>query len=130
MSHAALRRLLHIVLLLTLAPGAALAQSAAGLWRTEPGDTGAYLDVRIGPCGDKLCGVITEAHGAKRTDLVGKPIIRDMAAKGPGRWSGGSVWAPDDDKTYRSNMRLVGDGLEVEGCVLVVCRGQTWTRLE
>ncbi|MEM9794644.1 MAG: DUF2147 domain-containing protein, partial [Pseudomonadota bacterium] len=43
--------------------------------------------------------------------------------------SGGQIWAPDDDKTYRSNMALDGDSLKVEGCVAIFCRGQTWTRV-
>jgi uncharacterized protein (DUF2147 family) len=127
-------RLARLFALALLAAGPAAAQDTPlGLWKTEPGETGAYLHVRIAPCaagGDRLCGVIAEAVGASRTDLVGKPIIRDMAADGPAKWSGGTIWAPDDDKTYRSRMSLGANGLEVEGCVLVVCRGQTWTRIE
>jgi uncharacterized protein (DUF2147 family) len=129
-----MRPLLAPALVLAAAlAGPALGQSAAGLWRTQPGDTGAYLHVRIGPCGgapDRLCGAIEEAVGATRADLPGRTIIRDMAPDGAGRWSGGTIWAPDDDKTYRSRMSLAGDALKVEGCVLVVCRGQTWTRLD
>ncbi len=114
-----------------LAAGPAAAQTAEGLWRTEPGKTGAYLHVRVAPCeGGRLCGVIEEALEATRTDLVGRTIIANMAPDDAGKWSGGTIWAPDDDKTYRSKMRLQGDALKVEGCVLVVCRGQTWTRLE
>jgi uncharacterized protein (DUF2147 family) len=58
-------------------------------------------------------------------------IIRDMVQDG-GRWTGGTVWAPDDDRTYRARMRREGSGLVVEGCVLggAICRGQTWTPLE
>lgn len=111
-------------------PVAALAQSPVGVWRTQPAETGAYLHVRIGPCagaGDRVCGVIVEAFGASRDDLPGRAIIRDMAPDGPGRWSGGTIWAPDDDRTYRARMSLQGDALTVEGCVLVICRGQTWT---
>jgi uncharacterized protein (DUF2147 family) len=115
---------------LALLAGAAAAQSPVGLWKTEPGETGAYLHVTITPCGDALCGVISEAIGATRTDLVGKPIISGMKPDGTDRWSGGNIWAPDTDKTYRSKMALSGRSLEVEGCVAIICRGQTWTRLD
>ena len=116
-----------------LLPAMAAAGDVNGLWKTEPSGTGAYLHVRIGPCGydtDKTCGVITEAFGATREGLAGEPIIRDMTPAGAGRWTQGQIWAPDDDRTYRSNMSLSGDALKVEGCVAIFCRGQTWTRVE
>ena len=115
-------------LAMALGAGAASAQSAEGVWRTEPGKTGAWLEVRIAPCGEALCGTVAGQHGA-RTNLVGRRMIEGMRPDGPGRWSGGTIWAPDEDKTYRSRMSLVAGGLKVEGCVLVVCRGQVWTRL-
>lgn len=111
------------------APGLALAQSAEGLWRTEPGKSGAWLDVRIAPCGAALCGTIESQHGTDR-DLSGQRIIDAMQPDGPGRWSGGTIWAPDDDKTYRARMSLDGGRLHVEGCVAIICRGQDWTRLD
>jgi uncharacterized protein (DUF2147 family) len=112
---------------------AAAAQSPEGLWRTQPGETGAYLHVRVGPCAGgagTLCGQIVEAFEASRTDLPGRTIIANMAPDGPGKWSGGTIWAPDDDRTYRSRMSLEGGALKVEGCVAIICRGQTWTRVE
>lgn len=124
-----------LVLLFVLLPSLALAQTAAGLWRTEPSEIGAYADVRVAPCaggGGTLCGVIAEVHNTDRTDMRGRVMIRDMAPAGAGRWSGGTVWAPDDDRTYRGRLRLQGAGLRVEGCVLggLFCRGQTWTRID
>ena len=52
-----------------------------------------------------------------------------LQAKGGGSYSGGKIWAPDTDKTYRSKMTLSGNALKVSGCVGPICRGQTWTRL-
>ena len=52
-----------------------------------------------------------------------------MAADGGGKYSGGKIWAPDRDKTYRSKMELSGDRLKVSGCVGPICRGQTWARV-
>ena len=50
-----------------------------------------------------------------------------MKIRGNGRYRGGKIWAPDRDKTYKSKMLLDGDVLSVSGCVLVICRDQTWT---
>ena len=127
-----MKRLL-IAAALVCAPGLSLAQDASGLWRTETSDRGAYLHVRVGACGHdtaKTCGVIAEAVNTERSDLVGKAIIRDMTPNGAGKWNKGTIWAPDDDKTYRSNMSLSGNTLRVEGCVAVFCRGQNWTRIQ
>jgi uncharacterized protein (DUF2147 family) len=53
-----------------------------------------------------------------------------MVPKGDGIYGDGKVWSPDRDKTYNSKMRLKGDGLAVEGCVVGICRdGGTWTRV-
>lgn len=121
-----------LLLLAAFAAGPALAQSAAGLWRTEPADTGAYLHVRIAPCAgtDRLCGVVDEVIGPTEIDITGDVMIRDMVPDGPGAWSGGTIWAPHEYKTYRARRRFQGEGLPVEGCVLMICRGQTWTRLD
>ena len=125
-------RILAACILLAL-PTLAAAQGATGVWRTAPSERGASLNVRIGPCADaadRLCGRIVEVFGSDRTDLVGRTMLRNMAPDGPGRWSGGTIWAPDDDRTYRSRMRLTAAGLEVDGCVAVLCRGQVWRRVE
>jgi len=54
-----------------------------------------------------------------------------MVPDGANEWGDGTIWAPDDDKTYDSSMELSGNTLEVSGCVLggIICRGQDWTRL-
>ncbi|MEL7184660.1 MAG: DUF2147 domain-containing protein, partial [Pseudomonadota bacterium] len=65
------------------------------------------------------------------TSIVGRQIIWDMQPQGGGAYGGGRIWAPDQDKTYRSKMSLNGNRLKVEGCVLggAICRGQTWSRV-
>ena len=121
-----------LVALFTVLPLTAMAD-AAGVWKTETSDKGAYLHVRVGPCANDqalTCGTIVKAVNTTRDDLVGKPIIWAMEANGANAWKSGRIWAPDDDKTYRSKMSLSGDVLKVEGCVAVFCRGQDWTRVE
>jgi uncharacterized protein (DUF2147 family) len=108
----------------------AFADPVAGTWRSQPGETGGYIHVRISTCGSGICGVITDVVGNDNTSIVGRTIISNMSADGNGRYSGGRIWAPDNDKTYNSKMTLQNaNQLKVEGCVAVFCRSQTWTRL-
>jgi uncharacterized protein (DUF2147 family) len=45
-------------------------------------------------------------------------------------YSGGTLWDPLDNKTYKSKLQLKGDVLDVEGCVSFVCSGQDWSRVK
>jgi uncharacterized protein (DUF2147 family) len=111
---------------------------------------GSTTKVRIAPCAskpDRLCGTIVwlknpnDRSGQPSRDvsnpdaklrgrtLVGLPFIRDFRRVEPGRWTGGKIYDPEGGKTYDSRMRINADGsLKLEGCVLVVCRAQTWRR--
>ena len=44
------------------------------------------------------------------------------------RWRRGRILDPEANRTYRANLRRVGDTLEVEGCVAFICREQVWVR--
>lgn len=128
-----MKRLLLAAALSAIA-GAAFADPAEGLWKTQPDDNGNFGHVEIYPCGDALCGVIRkafDASGAEQpSDNIGKRMIWDMQARGDGSYRGGKIWAPDRDKTYASRMALSGDTLAVSGCVLGLCRDQTWSRVK
>lgn len=111
----------------------AFAADALGVWKTEANEAGEFLEVEIAPCGDNLCGNIVAAKNAAGEadpgyENLGRQMIIDMAPDGAGKWDDGEIWAPDDDKKYSASMELQGDVLMVEGCVLVFCRGQDWTR--
>lgn len=112
-------------------------ESVAGVWKTQTNDEGSYLHVEIKPCDNKLCGYIIEAFRKGDEKIhdypnVGKRMLWSMKEKGTGSWSGGKIWAPDTDKTYRSKMSLRegGSSLKVSGCVAggLICRSQKWTR--
>lgn len=109
------------------------ADPVIGTYKTQPGDDGNYGHVDIYECGSSICGVIRAAFDASGEALdsenIGKRMIWDMTADGDGAYSGGKIWAPDRDKVYKSKMELDGDTLSVSGCILVVCRAQTWTRV-
>lgn len=122
--------------------GAMLATSvsagqAQGVWASQPDEAGAGIYVEIANCSNTalLCGTIVALYGPASDDpdnLVGREMIVDMAPDGPSEWSGGTIWAPDEDKTYDAVMELTSpDILSVSGCILggLFCRGQDWTRV-
>jgi uncharacterized protein (DUF2147 family) len=108
-----------------------------GIWRTEANDAGGYLEVTIGACESdaaKTCGVISKAHNGQGEDPayenLGKKMVWDMEPDGGSAYAGGKIWDPEKDKIYKSKIQVVGDGLEVEGCVAFICQGQDWKRVK
>ena len=134
------------VLLAVAVPAAAQVPSPLGEWTTE----GGKARVRIAPCSSdaqRLCGVIewsyrppgaeagplldinNQDQALRSRPILGLPLLQGFAPTGPDSWGGGTIYDPEGGKTYNSKMRLDGaDRIEVSGCVLFFCRGQTWTR--
>lgn len=109
----------------------AYAAGVYGTWKTEANDEGAYLHVRISNCGGKICGKIIKNVNGKKQEIVGRLIIKNMVADGDNEWDDGTIWKPDTDETYDSEMELQGNVLKVSGCVLggIICKSQKWQRL-
>ena len=115
----------------------AVAVGLNGIWKTAADDDGAYLEVTLGPCdsdSSKTCGTISKAFTKEGPDPkyadLGKPIVMDMKSHDGKNYSGGTVWDPEKNKTYKSKLHLKGDVLDVEGCISFICIGQDWTRIK
>ncbi len=124
------------IMALAAMPFGVLAE-VTGVWKTEANDAGAYLEVTVAPCASdqsKFCGTISKALTKNGEDTGyanrGKLMIENMAADGGGKFSGGTIWDPERDKTFKSDMTLKGDELDVEGCVSILCEGQAWQRVK
>ncbi|MGI9394461.1 MAG: DUF2147 domain-containing protein [Boseongicola sp.] len=128
-----LRAILAALAVVVAGPAFA-ADPILGTFKTQPGDDGNFGHVQIYECDGAICGVIRRAFDASGAEIesenIGKRIIWDMQAKGGGKYSDGKIWAPDRDKVYKSKMELSGTTLNVSGCILIVCRAQTWTRVQ
>jgi uncharacterized protein (DUF2147 family) len=127
-------------------PAPALAQTAepVGVWLTEKGDA----RVKISRCSSGICGVIVwlrepidRATGQPQLDdknpnpalrtrpVIGISLFIGMRPSAPGRWSG-QIYNADDGGTYVSYVTFAGgDALSVEGCVGMICGGETWSRV-
>lgn len=121
---------------LVLASGAAAgAEGPAGTWRVEDGKA----VIRIVDCGGKYWGVVAWEQSPGRDSknpnpalksrpTLGMPVLLGMTPDRPGQWSG-RIYNAEDGQTYESHIKLSGDTLRVEGCVLgFMCGGETWRR--
>ena len=126
--------------LLMLAASSSSIPDVKGYWITA--DRTAV--VRVTTCGTEVCGTITRIlkRGPKvpRTDLnnpqpslrsrplIGLQVLSGFALRGS-NWVGGRAYDPKTGKSYKAKLRPNADEtLTVTGCVLFVCRSQTWQR--
>ncbi|WP_374470280.1 DUF2147 domain-containing protein [Phenylobacterium sp.] len=140
-----MRPLIALAALMLSAAPALAADPVEGDWLSE----GGRAKVRLAPCGaERLCGTILSLKepndpetGSPQKDknnpdpklrarpVVGLQFLRDFKRAEPGRWTGGKIYDPESGKTYDSKLKLNPNGtLKLDGCVLMICRGQTWRR--
>jgi uncharacterized protein (DUF2147 family) len=80
-------------------------------------------------CGGKLCGKIVGVKDPSRSKEIGTVILKNAAKMENNVWKG-SLLNTDDGKTYSGVVELQGARLSLKGCVMMVCQGETWQRLE
>jgi len=133
-----------VALLLGAARAYAQTAEPVGVWLTEKGDA----RIKVSKCGSGICGVIVwlkepidRATGQPQVDdknpnpalrtrpVIGISLFIAMRPSAQGRWSG-QIYNADDGGTYVSHVSFAGgDALRVEGCVGMICGGETWTRV-
>jgi uncharacterized protein (DUF2147 family) len=113
-----------------------LAAEPIGEWLVTDG----YAHIRVEKCGDQYWGVVSwekeagmdtnNPDPAKRNrPTLGMPVLLAMKATQPNRWDG-QIYNSENGKTYTGNISLSSqDVLRVEGCLLIFCGGQDWTRV-
>lgn len=105
--------------------------------------------VRVAPCGAALCArVITifqpndpatgspwldknNVDPAKRSrPLLGIAVASGMVPSGAGKWKG-RVYSVDYGRDYSGSITQVSaTQLKIEGCQLMICESEIWTRAE
>ena len=63
--------------------------------------------------------------------LIGLELFEGFRYDGDGEWSGGTIYDPNNGKTYRCKIKLIGpDTLKVRGFIGIslIGRSETWTR--
>lgn len=107
--------LLIAALLISAAVPSQAADPLEGLWLTEGG-----ADARFSPCDKGLCIEVVSG------EFTGQNIGH-MVPKGGNKYEG-EIRDPADDNTYTGNAQLNGDTLKMQGCVLIFCQTQHWSR--
>ncbi|WKA27472.1 DUF2147 domain-containing protein [Bradyrhizobium roseum] len=95
--------------------------SPIGDWQTE-----GKGKVRIGKCGDALCGFVLDSGNER-----GEAILINMKPKTQMQWTGG-VYSQSSAETYFGTMSMKGiNTLRVEACALgrFYCSGNNWSRI-
>lgn len=130
-----MKRIATWLTLAVLAAGPAFADPIEGLWRTAPDDHGDVGFIRVTTCGPAFCGHLEHAENSKgetiQPDTIGRKIVCDLTETKTGQYEG-RIYAPDRDKEYMSRLKLSGNQIAVNGCVLggLICRnGGQWTRV-
>ena len=135
-----------LTLVLTAFPTTALAQEGTtvdpieGVWLTSDGE--GWVEIRR-ENGSLTGTIIGGPNGGDRRDehnpdpalrdrrLTGLTILQGFEADEGGKWTGGTIYDPDNGKTYRCNLQLENkDRLKVRGYLGVSLFGRTemWTR--
>src|SRR4051794_32660615 len=131
---------------LALMTCSAHAEEPTGNWLTQGGNS----KIKIADCAGALCGTIiwlkepndpetgkpktdkNNSDSAKRSrPLMGVQIVLGMKPNGADKWAG-QVYNAEDGKTYTGNIAFSGgNSLTLQGCALggLVCKGQTWTKV-
>lgn len=153
--------LMIVSLALVMSLSAGDADPLIGLWATDPGDEGGQAHVEITRLEDGYSGRLVwlaepvyapddeqGMGGQAKIDrenpdpaLRSRPtnglvILEGFVRSGPDKWVDGTIYDPNDGKTYRCKMRLKGDRLKgdrlkVRGYIGVSLFGRTtvWTRV-
>lgn len=108
-----------------------------GVWLTEAETS----QVTISDCGDGTpCGVVTwldadalpegmtpeTAVSDAGEKVLGLQMLEGFSARKKD-WRGGTIYDPENDKTYASRLKRLDDGrLQVKGCIGPICQTQVW----
>jgi uncharacterized protein (DUF2147 family) len=96
--------------------------------------------IRVERCADGYWGSIAweQAPGIDRNNpdpsrrgrpLLGSPILLSMKPEETNKWEG-KVYNPKDGGYYSASIKLEGaNELRLQGCMLIFCSGETWTRV-
>ena len=105
--------------------------------------------VQIYQCDGRLCGRIVWLDRPRDPDgrpvrdkknpdpalrprlICGQTVLRDLMPSGPDRWTGGSLYNPDDGHTYRIRGELIADTIIARIYMALPVLGQTsiWRRV-
>jgi uncharacterized protein (DUF2147 family) len=97
------------------------------VWLKEP----AYTDAKEGTVGSNKIDRHNPQPSQRTQPILGLKILDGFIATGDGLWEKGTIYDPENGKTYKCKMKLVAPNhLEVRGFIGISIIGRTtvWTR--
>jgi len=147
-----------IVLLSALSAAAGDGDAILGVWATDPEGEGGQAHIEIYSAGDTYAGKIVwleepvyleddedGEYGQPKVDknnpdpslqsrpIMGLELMEGFVYDGKGNWKKGTIYDPDNGKTYKCKVKIDDDGvLKVRGFIGISMIGRTsqWTRVE
>lgn len=113
----------------------ALASFAGTAQATEPYGTwlrpSTGTQVNFYACGGKLCAKVAAVKDEARKKEVGTVIMKGAAKSGEDTWKG-DLLDVESGKIYSGVVTMESaSALNLKGCVaMVLCRGETWTKVK
>ena len=107
--------------------GAAFAAEPYGTWLRPSTGT----QVNFYACGSKLCAKVAAVKDQARKSEVGTVIMKGADKSGDNTWKG-DLLDVESGKIYSGVVTMESaSALNLKGCVaLVLCRGETWTKVK
>ena len=86
--------------------------------------------VSLYDCGGELCAKIVAVKDATRQKEVGTVIMSGAAKSADNKWEG-DLLDVEAGKTYSGVVTLESAcALNLKGCILVICKGETWRKVK
>ena len=138
------KMMLIVACTLFLLTGTAVANEAdaiLGEWYTDPEKKDAVVEIYKD--GDVYSGKIVWLKTPKNDDgtdkvdkenpdetrrndpIIGLNLLKGFTHKGGNKWAGGTIYDPNNGKTYKCKMKLEGSELKVKGFIGVSLLGRT-----
>jgi len=111
-----------VIILISGLTAIANAASPYGTWiRPSTGTQVNFYD-----CGGKLCGKVVAVKDQARKSEIGTVIMKGATKINDNEWRG-DLLNLENGKVYSGVVTLEGpDGLNLKGCVGIICQGETW----
>lgn len=119
--------LVAIIGITVLVPFSAHSEEIGGNWARGDGKA----RVNIAGCGNDICATNTWIKPGTPKEKTGDVLVMSIKQAGSGQYSG-TAFDPQRKLTYKISVKVNGDTMTSNGCVLagLLCRSVGWTRIK
>lgn len=127
MQEASMKWIIMIGITAMLFPVSAQAEAIGGNWARGDGKA----RVKIADCGKDICATNTWIKPGTAKEKTGDRLVMSINETADGQYSG-TAFDPQRNLTYKINVKVNGDKMTTNGCVLagLLCRDVSWSRIK